>query len=192
MTYAVEPLLGMHVLESIKVLVDAANRHGSARMEFNGLNVTAKAGDTTDAIYAAYKKMVDEARVAWLNSPEGAAHQAARDAEIDALQSRHDDLLSDLAHLDWGSDVAVLDWVCAMQPVTDDIGVAVNKTAILDAFAAHGYLPDQCVGDSYVAGDRAIEHRYLIGQALSTLQVCAMHGMIQDFAAKWRAAHLAP
>jgi hypothetical protein len=36
-------------------------------------------------------------------------------------------------------------------------------------------------------GDRENEHKYLIGQALSTLEVCAIHGIIHSFAERWEA-----
>lgn len=185
----IEPILGSHISDAVVLLVKAAGQHGSARMSFNDIEVIATAGEAQSDVLARWNKKFDDAHIAYLNSPEHAAHQKARDAEIAELQARHDDLVSDLSSLDWSSDVAVLDWICAVQPATDDVGVVKNKDAIINAFASHGFKPNEFAGDAYVAGDRNIEFRYLVGQALATLQARSIHGMILSFADRWRAKY---
>lgn len=185
----IEPPIGGHISHAVSLLVKAADKHGSARMMFNDFEIIATAGQTQSDVLAQWNKKFDDAHIAYLNSPEHAARQKKRDAEIAELQAKYDDLVSDLPFLDWDSDVAVLDWICAIQPATDHIGVVKNKDAIIKAFARRGFKPNEFTGDAYVAGDRNIEFRYLVGQALATLQAVAIHGVIHSFVDKWRAKY---
>lgn len=185
--YEVKLSAGEHIDAACARLEDEARTHGSARLVFNEVVLDAQIGDSADTLVAKYYKLCDERRIAWRNSDEGKAYEAEREAKIAAMQDRHDNLMSDLSSLDWSNDVAVLDWLLAMQEPTDHIGVAVDRNRIIAAFNAHGYEAGMCCGDAYKVGDRAIEHKYLVGQALSTLKACAIHGVLHSFADKWKA-----
>lgn len=179
--------VGEHVSRAIERLVRVANEHGEASLVFNETTVKAKAGDSPDELARSWEKQRQAAHEAWINSEAGKRYEAEQEAQIAAMQERHDCLVADMRTLDWSDDVAVLDWVCAMQSASDHVGVCVDKERIITTFARHGFMPDVNTGAEYREGDRENEHKYLIGQALSTLEVCAIHGIIHSFAERWKA-----
>jgi hypothetical protein len=84
------------------------------------------------------------------------------------------------------NDVAVLDWLCEMQPASDRAGVIVRRQTILDIFAKHGFLPGVNCGKNFRPESRENVHRWLIGQALATLESFAIHGIVHKFAREWK------
>lgn len=181
---------GEHIEEAAQKLVTAAHEHGSACGTFNDILLTAKDGDTLAGILAAWRAESKARAEAYAASPEGI--KAARDAadRRTAAQWKHDALMDVLPRLDFSDDTKVLDWLCEMQDPSDHVGVAVDKKAILDAFAAHGFLPGVNCGEDFNGADRDNMHRWLVGQALSTLQSVAIHGIIHKFADEWRTKFL--
>ena len=184
--HAIEGSPGEHISAAAKRLCAAASEHGQASLKFNDVTLIANAGDTADSVERDFDKQCRERHIAWINSPEGKASAVRRDAQIASMQERHDCLMRDLAALDFTDDVAVLDWLCAMQEPTDHVGVQVDRAGIVAAFARHGFEPNVNTGAAYRDADRDNSFRYLVGQALSTLQACAIHGMVNDFTARWK------
>lgn len=184
--HTIEGRAGEHISTAAERLCAAAAEHGEALMKFNDVTLIARSGDSPDDVVRDFEKQCDERHIAWINSPEGRAFAARRDAEIAALQERHDCLMRDLAALDFQDDVAVLDWLCAMQEPSDRTGVMVDSAGIIAAFSRHGFGPGVNTGDDYRADDRDNSFRYIVGQALSTLQACAIHGIVRDFAKRWK------
>ena len=135
---------GEHIDNAIKALVHAAQTHGAAKATFNGVELVADPAATASALLSEWSRKQEEAAFAYRNSPEGKAAEAKREASIQSAQETHDRLVQDLATLNFKNDVAVLDWICAIQDSTDHVGVAVNKAAIADAFAAAG-LASPCL-----------------------------------------------
>lgn len=184
--HTIKLFAGDHISAAATRLAAAATDHGEATMTFNDIVLTAKSGDAARAIEDAYDKACNARHEAYVNSPEGQAHAKKRDAEIAQLQEKHDCLLRDLASLDFTDDVAVLDWLCAMQPASDHVGVVVRKADIIAAFKAAGFESNVNVGANYREDDRENSFRYLVGQGLGTLQACAIHGILHDFVKRWK------
>lgn len=85
------------------------------------------------------------------------------------------------------TDVAVLDWLCAIQDSTDHVSVAVDKAAIIGAFESAGFKPNVNCGPAFREDDRDNVFRYLVGQALDGLQSVAIHEIIHKFSDDWKA-----
>lgn len=177
---------GEHIDSAIKALVSAAQQHGSAKATFNDVQLVADANSTASGLLSEWSRKQEEAAVAYRNSPEGKAAAADHETRIQSAQETHDRLVQDLATLDFKNDVAVLDWICAIQDSTDHVGVAVNKPAIASAFAAAGYEPAVNIGKDFKPDDRDNVFRYIVGQALNCLQSVAIHGMTHTFVANWK------
>jgi hypothetical protein len=177
---------GMHITTAAEKLVTAALEHGEAEGSFNDIPLRARRGMSADAVVRAFEEQSNARSEAYRNSPAGKAAERARQERVAEMQAEHDRLLADLATLDFGSDVAVLDWLCAMQEPSDHVGVKVAKDEILSAFRAAGFEPNVNAGDAYNGEDRDNAFRYLVGQALDGLERVAIHGILLKFAAEWR------
>lgn len=187
----IEFLAGTHLREAAKKLVAALAEHDEVSGQFNGINMTATKGATVDGILADYETRQEAAAEAYRKSPEGikAAHEA--NARATAAKEKYAAQMRKLPTLDFGSEVAVLDWLCDIQDATDHVAVTVDRKTILAAFAAHGLLPGVNCGGDYRKGDRDNEYRWLVGQALETLRRVAIHSIIHKFAKQWKAQHAA-
>lgn len=181
-----EASAGEHISGFAKRLTEAAKVAG-ARGTFNGVALRVDCFSTVDEVCSSYSRQMEAAAVAYRNSPEGIAAERKREASIQAAQDTHDALVRDLASLDFKNDVAVLDWLCAIQDATDHSGVAVNKATILDTFSRHGFAANVNCGADYKPDDRDNAFRYLVGQAMDGLQSVAIHGIIHKFAVDWKA-----
>lgn len=180
----IEFTAGFHISDAAKKLVEAGpGSYG----EFNGIRLDASETSTADDIVAYFMATMKAQSEAYRASPEGIATAARDAAEVREAQALHDKLVADLAHLDFKDDVAVLDWICAMQPATDRCGVKVARNDILLRFADAGYRPNQNTGKKFNENDRENFHRYLVGQALDGVAKVAIHGIIHKFVADWKA-----
>lgn len=182
-----QPHIGQHVEDFAGDLVRAAAEHGAAKGTHNETEIIADTTSTVAALVAQWEQKQEAARVAYRNSPEGKAAAAKSEAERTDAQDLHDRLVRDLATLDFKNDVAVLDWICAIQDSTDRVGIAVDRTRILAAFEAAGFKPNVNCGPDFRASDRDNVFRYIVGQALDGLKTVAIHGIIHKFAAEWKA-----
>ena len=112
----------------------------------------------------------------------------ADEAERDRLQAEADRLAAALPSLDFGDQHAVIDFLAALQPCSDRIGVNVPAARIVAEFAEHGLEPNAYVGPAFDGEDRDIVYRWLVGQALDGLtRGPAIHGVFHRFADEWRA-----
>lgn len=193
MTFDYIPSPGEHVAGAAANLIEIAKRRGTpARMSFNDIEVTARPESTADEIAAAFDAKLKEASSRYRASPEGIASAKASADERATLQAKHDALMARLPSLDFKSDVAVLDWLCEMQDPSDRSGVIVERKAIVETFANHGYVAGVNCGSLFRAEDRDNVHRWLVGQALDGLDTGpAIHHVIHKFAAEWRAKFVA-
>lgn len=181
---------GQHVKDFAGDLVRAAAEHGAAKGTHNNVEIVADGASTVDVLLAQWQQKMDDAATAYRNSPEGKAAAERREAEILKAQETHDRLVRDLATLDFKNDVAVLDWLCAIQDSTDHTSVVVDKATILAAFDAAGLKPSVNTGSNFKADDRDNVFRYIVGQALDCLKSVAIHGIVHKFVADWKAKFL--
>lgn len=183
----IEFMPGTRVDEAAAELVHVAEKYGEAQGSFNQIMLTAKRDTAPEDIVEYFHRESAARAEAWRNSPEGKAYEARRVADVATNQAVHDRLVAQLPELDFGNPVSVLNWLCAIQGATDHAGVSVNKAAILEAFTAHGFTPGANCGADFRADDSDNVFRWLVGQALDGLQHVAIHGVIHDFAAGWKA-----
>jgi hypothetical protein len=170
-------------------LVGAANVSGCpAECSFNGVRLRADPGTDPAAVADRYSRHSEERARRYRESPEGRARAAAEAADVARLQATADELLRDLAEIDFGDQPTVLRWLGDLQPCTDRIGVKVRRSDVVAAFAGHGLVPNMCCGDAFDADDRDTYFRWLVGQALDGLtRGPAVHGVFHKFAAEWLA-----
>lgn len=178
---------GLHIKKAAETLLAAAKQHGASSGQFNDIELTANTDSTVDGILADYDVRQKASAEAYRKSPKGVAAAREADEHRARLQAKHDELMRDLPALDFTNEVAVLDWLCAMQDPSDHIRVKKNPRAIISAFKRAGFEPGVNCGEAFRKGDRDNEFRWLVGQALSTLKTCAIHGIIHKFAAEWKA-----
>lgn len=183
----IEAGCGQHITSFANELVHAAAKHGTAKGVFNQVEIVADRTSTAEGLCAQWERKTEEASIAYRNSPEGKAAEAKREADVIAAQETHDHLVRDLAALDFKNDVAVLDWLCAIQDSTDHVSVTVDKATILSAFEAAGFTANVNTGANFKPEDRDNVFRYIVGQALDGLKTVAIHGIIHKFAGDWKA-----
>lgn len=185
--HQIETTPGEHINQAASRLAAAADKFGAASLNFNDIEVVASKGMAADAIVADWHAKMDASRKAYQESPEGNAAARDRDARRSDAQRKHDALMRRLPQLDFGNDVAVIDWLCEMQEPSDHNGVIVRRKTILDAFAKHGFTPGVNCGPDFRPESRENVHRWLVGQALATLESVAIHGVVHKFASDWKA-----
>lgn len=179
-------MAGSHVSDAISELIAEAPAEG----EFNGITITAHPGDKHQTLLAQWNAAMDARAKAYRESPEGLADAAEQEQKRQQLQSRHDSLMNRLPSLDFKDQVAVLDWLCAMQEPSDYRGVIVRGNTILCTFSKHGFKPSVNTGADFKPDDRDNVFRYLVGQALDGLSGPAIHPILHKFVGEWKAKFL--
>lgn len=179
---------GTHIDRAAEMLVAAAIEHGAARGSFNEIELAASRNATPSEIVRLYHEECEARTEAYRKSPEGIAAAKRSDDERAALQQKHDALVARLPRLDFGDQVAVLDWLCQMQEPSDRNGVLVKRKTIVAAFEKRGFEAGANCGKDYRPGDRENMFRYLVGQALDGLKNGpAIHGILHKFVGEWKA-----
>lgn len=184
--HQVEVSAGTRIDNAAERLVSAAREHGEATCEFNGIKLVARSDATVAAVLADWDAKQRAGAEAHRNSPEGIEAERRSEERRAAAQQKHDALMRRLPQLDFGNDVAVLDWLCEMQEPSDHSGVIVRKKTILEAFAKHGFTPGVNCGPDFRPESRENVHRWLVGQCLDGLESVAIHGVVHKFAADWK------
>lgn len=178
---------GTHISNLAKKMVASfASDNQPVQGEFNGIILVADQNSTVESIQKDYSDQSDAQVEAYRNSPEGQKDAREREERIQCLMAQRDALMTELSTLDFSSNVAVLDWLCAMQDPSDHVDVSVDKQVILSTFAQHGLVPNMNTGSAYNGEDEDNSAKYVIGQGLSTLEFCSIHHMVNDFAEEWK------
>ncbi len=183
----IEFAAGTHIADAARDLVDAARRLGHVGGIFNGIELTADASTTPEAVVAEFERESAAKAETYRNSPEGQAAQKASDERRADMQAKHDRLMNRLPDLDWSNDAAVLEWLCEMQAPSDHVGVTVLSDTIATEFEQRGFHAGVNTGADYKPNDRDNAFRYLVGQALDGLKSGpAIHPILHRFSAEWR------
>lgn len=178
---------GCHIQDAALQLVEAAALHGMATGVFNSVALTVDGNTTAAEIVAAFEREIKAAAEAYRNSPTGNADAAEREQRRRYAQIAHDALMSKLPNLDFGNQIAVLDWLCTMQEPSDHSGVIVRRETIVSFFEARGFVAGANCGPDYRPGDRDNTFRWLVGQALSGLKSGpSIHPILHKFAGEWK------
>lgn len=166
-----EPRTGECLSYTAQRMIELARQTaGTVKAKFNNIELTATPDSNADDINRLYCEESERRSEAYRNSPEG--KKAAREAEQrkKQMQRKHDALMRRLPKLNFADDVAVLDWLCELQEPSNCIGIVIQRDMILSTFAAHGYYPNVNCGKDYNRDDRDNVVRWLIEQALYSLQ----------------------
>ncbi|NNM75098.1 hypothetical protein [Enterovirga aerilata] len=186
---------GTHIDHAATLLVEAAraSADGEAWATFNGIDIRACGSSDSAEIVRQWRAESDRQDEAYRQSPEGRAAAARSAAEVEELQERHDALVHELASIHPADHVALLDWLCRLQPCSDRVGVRVDSDTIVKVLEQAGYRANANVGPAYRPDDRENVFRYLVGQALDGLKNGpAIHPILLKFAAEWRERFEAP
>lgn len=183
----VEFSAGCPIELAAKQLVDQANEVGAAWGSFNDVHLRAERGQTAKSVVDDYQAECKRRADEYARSDARKLAAKEREDRRRSAQDAHDVLMRELPRLDFGNDVAVLDWLCRMQEPSDHVGVIVKRDSIVSAFEARGFAANANCGSDYHDGDRTNMFRYLVGQALSGLKDGpAIHPIIHKFANQWR------
>lgn len=180
---------GTHIERAAKELCAAAIQSGrTVAARFNDIELTARPNEGHAEVASRYYRAAEERAAAYRASPEGKEQEVRRERERAHLQSEHDTLVATLPRLDFTNRVAVLDWLCALQPATDRLGVTIEREKIVAKFEAEGFEAGANCGPDYRDDDSDNTFRYLVGQALDGLKNGpAIHGILHKFVAEWKA-----
>jgi hypothetical protein len=129
-----------------------------------------------------------EVKERYQQSPEGQREAHKSEGQIREAQDKINVLLAQLSGLNFSNQGTVLDWLCAFQEPSDHVSVTTHWQEILKTFAEHGYQPDVNMYGAFDGEDRDNSVRYIIGQALSTLQGDTHHIKlpIHKFTKDWK------
>lgn len=169
----VELMAGTDIATAARQLVvRATTEQAPAAADFNGITLTAEPIPLDAAMM-----------MAALGDRAAAIVQGYMDALLATSLAKLDDLPGRDAP---GGLHAAVEWVRRVQPATNHVSVGVPADRILQALTRRGYVAGECRGDDYVAGDREIEGRYIVGQAMECLeQHGAIHQLVASFAGRW-------
>lgn len=180
-------LAGSHITQAAKQLVAAAES-GPAFGHFNDIRLNAMPGATVESIVELFNDETVRRHGEYLKSPAGVAAADAREKGRSEAQAAHDGLMVRLRTLDFSNDVAVLDWLCAMQEPSDHVGVILRRQTIVSAFESRGFVESANCGADYKPGNRENMYRYLVGQALNGIKSGpAIHPILHKFVGEWKA-----
>ena len=183
----IEALVGSHIKESITMLVHEANIHGKCSIEFNGIELIGKRGDSTDDLMQQWQTLSEERHQAYINSPEYAKQQKENRLEIDKLELKTEYLTRNMLFLDFTDMEAVLDWICEIQEASDRIGVKIPVENIVSHFESKGFYPNVNLDRDFIENNPENVARYIVGQALDGLQsVGSIHHMVKKFVREWK------
>lgn len=178
---------GEHIDSAAARLIAALAFDPDPHGRFNDITISAKAGDTADAIVARWDVDMAARSEAYRKSPEGIASARAQTERTAALQATADRLMFELLTLDFSNDSAVLAWCEALQEPSDHCGAKLARDVVLGVFRAHGFESSVNCGPDFDGEDRENMFRYLVGQAMAGLEGPAIHPILHRFAADWRA-----
>ena len=190
----VQPGAGQHISAAMKRLAAEA-ASGPAFSVFNGIRVEARPGDTAEALCERWSADSEKRRREYEASPEYRERERQALAEQERASKTIADAMATLWRLDFGDIGAVLAWIASFAEATDRVGVdnALLLKEMPECFARHGLVPNMNCGAAFVKGDRVVEARWLVGQALSFLTEppFAIHGAWIGLYAKWKSQHAA-
>ncbi len=176
-------LAGTHIRAAAQALVEAA----PSSAEFNSVRIAMSVGMASGDIVAHYDREMTARSEAWRNSPEGKAAEARSLVALEDAQRKVDAGVATLGRMAFGDIGHVLAWWEGMVEPLDRVGVECDRVAIVATFVRHGYEPGVYCDAAFVADNREIHARWIIGQCLDGVtRMGAPHCMALTFIAGWR------
>ena len=184
-----EPGGGEHVSGTAARLAIITGLTGQdCQAQFNDVTIIAHPGDSVETLSEFYSAESRRRHEEWERSEKGQEYRRKQEETRARLQKVIDDAMLVLPTIDFTDFSAVIDWLSSIRDASDHVGVVRPHELILQTFHERGFEPNVFCNDAFVKGDKEIEARWLIGQALSCLQgsVHAIHQMFDHFADLWR------
>lgn len=175
--------------ESIKDYADRAIKFAQLHdgiityTEFNGFRIEVTADITPDDVVKQYHNKRKQAEEAYLASEQYQIDLKARQEETDKLNKECEKLLEifNTLNLDCkeiSDKVALLQWLSEYQPYSDNVCcTSSDDRLVCDKLAKHGFKADDFV-DSKEAETLDNKFMWLVGQAISAMLACALHGVV--------------
>lgn len=157
--------------------------------EFNGGEFILTKDSTMDSCYQDWKKAMDKNAEEYYNSPEYAEKQRKEKEKSERMNNEVLVLLEDFEKLPFQSRtqdnmLKILNWLADYQPYSDNIlCTAKNDSYVIQTLEKYGFEENAKVGQSgYNAEECFI---YIVGQAISTMKLVALHHMVVIFRDRW-------
>lgn len=152
-------------------------------LHFNSAALVVTTGSDPDDISAQYRQHLREKMEEFRNSPEGRASQQDQDAKIQARTQIVRQLVDDLPQVLGRGLTETIKWLQKYAISADHIAVEPQARKVLDALKAAGYKTNDCSGDHFAPNNKEIFGRYIIGQAMVSLEAGgAPHPVTANFA----------
>jgi len=156
------------------------------KTKFNNVILVADKGVTAADLIEQYNKKMKTDSIIYRASPEYKRQTKLDAFEVKELQKKCDEYIKELDTLDFTNYETILDWFCKYQVPSDRVGVDNHKNIVLKTFHNHWFKNNENTGKDFNENDEENFARYLIWQALSTLERASVHHMIIDFTEKWK------
>lgn len=171
MTY--EPSAGTRIEHACTEAVELAKRNGqTVRFKFNDVELEATPDRQPAAIVDDWRRESDRLAEEYRNSPEGRAEAARRESQITTLKAQADELLSRLdSVLASNSQDQIMDWLKSFAPISDDVSVKFDTSALAVKFEAAGFKENEGVGqEPEWFNTRPRMAGYIVGQVINCLK----------------------
>ena len=171
MTY--EPSAGTRIEHACTEAVNMAKRSGATvRFKFNDVELTATPDLQPDAVVAEWQRESNRLSEDYRNSPACRAEASRRHAQIGTLKTQAANLLDKLdSLLSANSQDEIMDWLKSFAPISDDVSVKFDTSALAAKFEAVGFKENEGVGQEpewFNTRDRMAG--YIVGQVINCLK----------------------
>lgn len=157
---------------------------------FNDIPLYADKNTTPQDIVKQYETEMERKREEYRNSPQYAIDREKEERRRSSMQMLYDTKLAEILRWtdeDWSDLANVIDWLVAIQPTTDHIGIETDPNFIVNLFEQHGYKEGVNTGNDFQEEDKENYARYIIGQCMSCLEsVGAIHPVTHSFVERWK------
>ena len=185
--YEVRP--GENINTTAKNMIALAKeKKGDVVAIFNDIHLSATEQSISEDIVKDFESKHKKASELRSKSFKGQLAEKEQEKVKQKTQKEIDKLTGQLPGIDFSKQDKVLDWLCEFQPLSDHIDVETNTSKILKIFEQHGYRPGINVGQNFQIQNPDNHARYIVGQALETLNIVgAIHPAVHKFTKDWKA-----
>lgn len=146
-----------------------SNKRVDVYFEFNGVELKATESSTKDELVNYFHGELSRKRDEYLNSEQYKEDHAKQAKQLQALQIKIDDLLSELKSLALTDD-SVVSWVGSFAEINDHKDLVYDNSEIISILVSAGYESNAEVGNPAVKTNKATFARWLVGQAIANLE----------------------
>lgn len=147
---------------------------------FNGVSISVyDCGGDSEKIVQYYHSELSRKSDEYRNSDEGLTAKSLRDTQLKLDQVNMDTLIYQLESC---TRASVLPWLYSFSPLADSIHAEFSRKFVIRKIESLGFIRNECMGKSFIEGDKDVTLRYIVGQALDGLYtVGSPHPVILRF-----------